>query len=386
MLQKNSLITYEPPEVEETGSVADAAMYALRLTAGILHRQWLLVLATTALALFGAIIYLAMTPAVFSAQAILIIDAKKEPSFQQQANQFEMPIDTAVVSSQVEIIKSDNIAAAVIKKLNLLNSPEFGGDQNSAPGAPGAEENKATALRRQMNAVRGLVGRMAVNRVGLTYIIEIVYRSLDPDRAAQIANAVADAYITDQLSAKYEAARRAAVWLQDRITELHDQVATAETAVVDFKKAHNLVSTGGPESRLIGQQQVSELNTQLVTARTATAEAKARLDRITDILNSKSVGATVADTLKSDVVSNLRKQYFDLSLREADWSSRYGKDHLAAAGLRKQMQDIQNAIFQEVQRLAETYKSDYERATQREQGVKDELSSAVAQSQKSDSG
>jgi len=386
MLQKNSLVTsYEPSESEESGSVADAAMDLLRLTGGVLRRQWILILAVTVVFLTIAIIYLMITPPVFSARAILIIDAKKEPSFQQQSNQYEAPVDTAVVSSQVEILKSDNIASAVIKKLNLLNSPEFGGDRNDSVNT---EEDKKKALRRQVGAVNGLVSRLTINRVGLTYIIEIIYRSLDPDRAAQIANAVADAYITDQLNAKYEAARRAAIWLQDRITELHDQVAAAETAVVDYQKKHNLVNTsgsGGPNSRLIGQQKVSELNSQLVLLGTATAEANARFDRITEVLKSGSVNATVSDTLKSDIVSKLRSQYFDLAFREADWSSRYGKEHLAAVALRKQMQDIRDAIFDEVKRLAETYKSDLEISRQREEDVKKDLAKAITESQSSDS-
>jgi succinoglycan biosynthesis transport protein ExoP len=389
MLQKNSLMTpYERSEDDESRSVADSTMDVVRLARGIFRRQWILILGTTASFLAIAILYLIVTPPVFSARAIMIIDAKKEPSFQQQTAQYEAPVDSSVVSSQVEILKSDNIASEVIKKLNLTKSPEFGGDQSGSVDASPAmitEEGKKAAFRREINAVRGLVGRLTVNRVGLTYIIEIMYRSLDPDRAAQIANTVADAYITDQLNAKYEAARRAALWLQDRINELHDQVAAAETAVVDFKKQHNLVNIGGPDNRLIGQQQIMELNTQLVASRAATAEAKARLDRINDILNSGSVNATVTDTLKSDVVSKLRSQYFDLSLREADWSSRYGKEHLAAVNLRKQMQDIRDAIFEEVKRLGETYKSDLEIATQREEGLKNELSRTVAQSQTSDS-
>jgi succinoglycan biosynthesis transport protein ExoP len=389
MLQKSSQATpYEPSESDDSRPVADAAMDVVRSTGGLLQRQWILILGTTAVFLTIAVIYLIVTPPVFSARAIMIIDAKKEPSFQQQSAQSEAPVDTSFVSSQVEILKSDNIASAVIKKLNLTNSPEFGGDRSGSVNASPstiAEEDKKVALRREANAVGGLVGRLTVNRVGLTYIIEIIYRSLDPDRAAQIANTVADTYITDQLNAKYEAARRAAVWLQDRINELHDQVAAAETAVVDFKKKHNLVNIGGPGDRLIGQQQISELNTNLVASRAAAAEAKARLDRINEVLNSGSVNATVTDTLKSDVVSRLRSQYFDLALREADWSSRYGKDHLAAVNLRKQMQDIRDAIFEEVKRLAETYKSDLEIATQREEGIRNELSRTVAQSQTSDS-
>jgi polysaccharide biosynthesis transport protein len=385
MLQKNSLgSSYDPSEGAESAAVAQAAISA----AGVLRRQWILILAALAICFIVVAIYLIITPPVFEAQAILIIDAKKEPSFQQQAVQSDAPVDAAVVSSQVEIIKSRSIADAVIKKLNLLNGPEFGGDRIGSPSSSVTEEEKKTSLRREMNAVRSLVDRLTVIRVGPTYIIEINYRSLDPDRAAQIANAVADAYITDQLNAKYEAARRAAVWLQDRINELHDQVATAETAVVDYQKKNNIVSTsiaGGPNSRLLGQQKITELNSQLGVLRAATAEANARLDRINEVLKSGTVNATVSDSLKSDIVSKLRSQYFDLAFREADWSSRYGKDHLAAVGLRRQMQDIRDGIFDEVKRLAESYKSDLQIAKQREDDVKKDLSKAIADNQNSDS-
>jgi len=93
--------------------------------------------------------------------------------------------------------------------------------------------------------VRAFQDRFSVKRIGLSYVIDIGFRSLDPERAAQIVNAVADAYIVDQLEAKYQASRRAGVWLQDRISELRQQVTTAERAVVDFKKNNNIVFTGG---------------------------------------------------------------------------------------------------------------------------------------------
>ena len=88
--------------------------------------------------------------------------------------------------------------------------------------------------------------RLSIKRVGLSYVIEIAFRSLQPERAAQIANAVADAYIVDQLEAKYQATKRASVWLQDRIRELRDQASAAERAVVEFKTKNNIVTTGGP--------------------------------------------------------------------------------------------------------------------------------------------
>ena len=117
------------------------------------------------------------------------------------------------------------------------------------------------------------------------------------------------------------------------------------------------------------------------------AEAKARLDRISSVLKADSAGAidgTVADTLKSEVVSKLRSQYLDLAAREADWSARYGQNHLAVVNLRNQMREIRRAIVDELGRIAESYKSDYEIAKQQEDGIRKELAQAVSQTQATD--
>jgi len=373
MLQKNKPAESAVNNVDfvtATEPLTDALWHAVE----IFRRQILLIASVSTIVLACAIIFLIVVTPEYTAHALLIIDAKNAQ--QKQASNSDLPpIDTGFIDSQVEILRSDNIASAVIKKLKLLEDPK-------PAEQPGSVADQETNLRRERSAIRSFGQRLTVKRVGLTYIIQISYRSRNADRAAQIANAVTDAYINNQLNSKYDADRRASVWLQERIIELHNQFASAESAVVNFKAKNNIVNT--TDNRLLGQQQVSELNTQLVIASAATTEAKARFDRINEILQSGSVNAIVTDTLKSDLVSKLRSQYFELAFKEADWSSRYGTEHLAAVSLRKQMQEIRNAIFDEVKRLAETYKSDLEIATQRQDGLKRDLQLAVSQSQTSD--
>ena len=126
----------------------------------------------------------------------------------------------------------------------------------------------------------------------------------------------------------------------------------------------------------------------MIIARAQSAEARARLDRIETVLNTDSqdaaVDATVADSLRNEVVNNLRSQYLTLARREADWTPRYGANHLAVVNVRNQMREIQNSIRNELQRIAETYKSDYQIAQQREEGVQKELSQAISRSQQTD--
>ncbi|MBR2118637.1 MAG: exopolysaccharide biosynthesis protein [Afipia sp.] len=352
---------------------------------GFIRRQYPIVLATLAAALLVGACYLLIMRSTYTAQSTLIIDTRKIQAFQSQSLFNEVPIDSPAVESQVEIIKSDNIARSVIRDLHLANEPEFSRYGGGFIGnllyylydifEPGDSSSEYEVNRR---ALREFSNNLNAKRVGVTYVIEVSYRSASPDRAAQIANAVAEAYIVDQLDAKYQSARRAGNWLSDRIQELRQQATTADRSIVEFKSKNNIVDAGG---RSVSEQQVAELNSQILAARTQTAEARARLDRIDQIMRSDVREATVTDTLRSDVVSKLRSQYLDISNREADLSAKYGPNHQAAVNLRNQMFEIGRSITAELGRLAETYKSDYEIAKQREDDVQRSLDEAVSKSQ-----
>jgi succinoglycan biosynthesis transport protein ExoP len=216
----------------------------------------------------------------------------------------------------------------------------------------------------------------------LTYVLEISFRSPDREKAMRLANAVADVYINDQLNVKYEAARRASVWLQGRIGELRSQSNIAARAVEEYKEKNNIVEAGGGHG-LLSDLQLQELNSQMISATAATAEAKARLDRVDQVLKSPTPGealGTVSDTLHDDVITRLRQRYLDDREHVATWTPLYGPNHLAVIRLRNDMIELQNSIVDELQRIAQTYKSDYEIAKAREDSLKASLTKQVQES------
>ena len=382
----------------------------LALVVGFIRRQYLVIGLVALLGIVLGVVYLINTPPSYTAKADLIIDSRKVNLLpvQQQAIMGDFPLDDAAVDSQIEVLKSENVALSVIKNLHLMQDPEFNASSGGLMGAivgfifnpigpivdlisnPTGSREPTSEFELTRQAVGALKAGLSVKRVGFSYVIEIGYRAGQPELAARIANAVADAYILDQMEAKYQATQRASSWLQDRIRELREQASVAERAVVEFKTKNNIVSTGGGEKggRLISEQQVAELSSQLVIARAQSAEARARLDRIETVLNTNSqnatVDATVADSLRNEIVNNLRSKYLELARREADWTTRYGANHLAVVNVRNQMREIQNSMRNELQRIAETYKSDYQIAKQREEGVQKELSQAISRSQQTD--
>jgi len=385
-------VTKSNPLVTEGDAVSDEELGSpaelLASFISFVRRQYPIILGVVALTICLSVAYLLTTPPSFTAQATMIIDTRKVQLFQQQSMQGDTTVNNGMAESQVEILKSESVSAAVIKELHLTDDPEFVGSGGGFLGAlirfvsgGFAAEPAKSEFEVARRAAEAFAERLTVRRIGVTYLIQISFRSRDPDRAAQIANAVAEAYIVDQLEAKYQATRRASVWLQDRIKELRDQASAAERAVVEFKEKNNIVNTGGSNGRLVSEQQLSEINSQLTVARAQVSEARARLTRIDSILHSDAPEGTVADTLNSSVISKLRSQYLDLANREADWSARYGSSHLAAVNLRNQMRGIRSSILDELRRIAETYRSDYEIAKQREADLQKRLDDAVRESQ-----
>jgi len=367
----------------------------LDISTGFLQRQYPVIVFTLLVMMALAAIYVLSAQPKYTAQAKLLIDTRKVQLFQQQSVLGDIPPDPASVDSQVEILQSENVARAVIKELHLTEDPEFMSPRvdlvSAIKGIPSAimasisslfasSEGQPSEYDPTQAAIARLHSDLTIGRVGLTYVISINFRAPDPKRAAQIANAVADAYIVDQLEAKYQATRRAGVWMQDRMRELREQATSAERAVVGFKTKNNIVDAGG---RLMNDQQLAELNSSLVQGRAQTAEAKAKLERIEEVLRMgvEVPDATVADTLKNEVINKLRSQYLDFSRREAEFSVKYGSGHLAVVSLRTQMREIRKVIVDELRRIAQTYRSDYEIAKAREESLTKSLAEIVSVSQ-----
>lgn len=370
-------------ERELGGGWRSSPAETLRGVLRFLRRQGRVIVFTTASGVTLAGGCLLVTPPSYTSSVLMVVDPKRVQMFQpQQETTGETPIDSTAVDSQVEILRSENVLVPVIRELNLAREPEFA-EKGLIEAASAlwsvfsVRENGAdfALSRRTLHMVED---RLIVRRIGQTHVIEASFRARSPELAAKVANAVADAYVEDQLQAKYDAARRASGWLQERIAQLQYQATAAEQAVFDFKSKHDIVDAGG---RLMSEQELAELNSQLGIARAQVSEARAKLDRIQAIINNGNgapVVALVADTLKSEVVTKLRSQFIELAIREADWAHRYGPMHLAVVRLRDQMSGIRKSAIEELSRLAETYKSDYDIAKAKEEGIEREIRLAVA--------
>jgi succinoglycan biosynthesis transport protein ExoP len=388
MLSRNAASGHS--DASETSAAISVSDLIEHLT-GLARRQYQILLIGPAVAIAIGLIYLLVTPAQYTATTTLLIDGSALRVLQNQSQPTgDIPLDTLQVGSQVEILASRKIALAVIKELNLADDPRFIEKGSGITSLFWRSSFDASSKEdREQRALDELLARRGISRGERTYALYISYTSRNPELAAEIANAIAEAYIDDQLGAKYQTISRASAWLQDRINELKSKVASADRLVLEFKEKNKIVDLGGAggttapgaSSRLIGEQQLFELSSQLATARGATGEAKARLERIEQVRKMDVGEAAVADILKNEVIMRLRNQYLDLSAREANLSGRYGSDHAAAINVRDQMEELRRNIGGELRRIAASYQSDYEIATKREENLERALAGLVSEGQ-----
>ena len=198
--------------------------------------------------------------------------------------------------------------------------------------------------------------------------------SQDPAKAARLANAVANAYINDQVRATGDTTRDATAALQSRIEDLRKRVETTESAVEAFRTQAGLI---GSPNLLVTEQQLQQTNDKLILARSQTALAKARYDQVSGL--SARAGAAVlaaqSDALKSPVIANLRASLSRVERREAIAQQSLRPGHPEYANVLVEKRALLAQIEEELARIKANARSELELAQSNEGALAGELKS-----------
>ncbi len=232
-----------------------------------------------------------------------------------------------------------------VQQLNPLHW--FAGRGDKEPASDGD-----TPARRAI--VHRLLAGLSVSPVGLSTAINVSFISRDPNRSALIANGIADAYVEDQLEAKFDANQKATQWLSRRIQDLSNQAEAADAAVQSYKASHHINTPVNGIS--VVDQQIRDVNTQLVVAKADLAEKQANYNSLL-ALQSAGKAANAAQVLSSPLIATLRAQETDLNRQLADLSSRYLPGHPKILDLQAQKENLESKINEEVQRVVESIRN-----------------------------
>lgn len=183
--------------------------------------------------LAAAAAFLVIAPKKYIATAVLLTETRQMPEQDDSSSSSgDSTVDSTVVESQIEAVRSASLALRVIDELGLADDPEFGKPKptllSRLIGMIHVKSDKSRKADPREIALNSLLAKVKIDRVGRSYVAEIDATSIDADKAARIANAIADGYIEDQLSARQDSQLRANKWMEDRLADLRDQSVRAD--------------------------------------------------------------------------------------------------------------------------------------------------------------
>ena len=259
--------------------------------------------------------------------------------------------DSAAIASIAEIATSDGALGPLVIAENLGADPEFAG-RSSNPG------DIVAALRK---AIR-------VTRRGLTYVIEIAATAKEADKAARLANMVAQDIVDRQSATRINATESASGALSGRLADLRAAALASERAVSDYRMSHGLLDVG-PDST-VGQRRLASLTQQAATTRGRLEEAKAKYDELKR-LKPQDFGAGNAP--RSDLLATLRNQLSEERRQAAELTRIYGERHPRVQASQDRLAEIENQIRVETGRLVDQARAEIESLTKQTAALESDI-------------
>jgi capsular exopolysaccharide synthesis family protein len=203
-------------------------------------RYYATIALTTLAGVVLALAYVLTATPLYTARTQIIIDPSLPQALRENGSGSLFAIDNAQVESQLEVLRSEKIANAVIDALQLETDPQFNAD--GGPSLWGRfmalfsdDTGQVDPFILRRATLYRLQAGLSVRRIGLSYAIDIQFRSQSPELSAKIANATAQAYVDEQIAARAQAARQGGQWLEQRIDQLRQQMNKAALEAQKFR-------------------------------------------------------------------------------------------------------------------------------------------------------
>ena len=350
------------------------------------RRKWLIVLMLVALNVLAAVV-IGRLPPRYTATASVMIGQREEQVVDLKAVIAGLSGASDVIEDEIQMLRSRRVARTVVEDLDLERDPAF----NPALAPPGAlararrwmDGTLATLLQRLPAPMRSLLPRvvpdvatassvaadplavpidnflqhLSVSPVGHSRVISVAFESANPVLSAKAANAVADAYINDQLKSKLDATEHAHQWLSERVAEMRNQVISADQAVESYRRSINL--TQGRTAPLLAEQ-ISELSDRLVQAKVDEATAESRL-----VASSAMSTDGLPEVQGSAVMQGLRSQQSEMLAQATELARTHGDRYPRLAALRAGIAEIDGRIRRETGSIAGELRADSHAAADR---------------------
>ena len=330
---------------------------------------------------------------IFQAQARLLIEDERStaiPGLQSDQNTyFEDP--EPYYQTQYKILKGRDLTRRVVRKLHLDTVPEFNGTKPAPPtpismlgdltsrlmgyvtksspaSAPEAPKVDETADESAM--VGAFVGRVNVDPVRGSHLVDVTFQAEDPKFAADAANTLIDEYVSENLAIKLRSTQSMLDWLDNELATQQKRVEESEKALAEYREKENALSLDDKQNIVLSR--LNQLNDAATRARTARVQKESLYNQVKAIASGTAPDAIPIIGLNPSVQA-AKSKLNDLQREKVKLLERYQDKHPQVINVNAGLQDAQRQVDLEIARAVQSVRNEYETAVLEEQTLSKNL-------------
>jgi capsular exopolysaccharide synthesis family protein len=368
-------------------------------------RRWIAVPVFLLVFVVGALNALRQVP-VYQSRAQLLIekDAPNVATLDQMFQSQDGWSNDEFYQTQYRILQSRSLAKRTIDQMKLWDVPRLGNGPvpkgslsftglfrsglfgviglvkkpfvdspqpvvNTAAAAP-AEGGETAA---QSGRIDEFLGGLSIVPVRNSRIVEIRYASTDPVFAAEAANALAKAYIQQNMEFKFNTSKEAADWLSDQLAQQRKAVEASEAALQAFKEKNGTVSVADSASNIVVAR-LTDLNAALTKAKTDRINKEALYNQLKAAQSAGTIDSLPV-ILSNDFIQKLRSDLSDLQRQQAQLAERYGPRHAEMIKIRTAIESADAKLKLEISKVVDSVQNEYQAAQAEERSLQAALDS-----------
>jgi polysaccharide biosynthesis transport protein len=338
----------------------------------------------------------------FRAQGRLLIENERStqiPGIGAPEEYYEDP--EPYYQTQYKILKGRDLTKRVVAKLSLGDVPEFNGTMNP-PATPVSlmldlrrrflallwrqeapavsEAPKPSATLDESALVTAFIGRVNVEPVRGSRLVDVSFDSMDPKFAAKAANTLIEEYVSQNLQVKLQTSENMLSWLEKELANQQGKVEQSERALAEYRDKQNALSLDDKQNIVLSR--LNQLNDAVTRAKMTRVQKETQYSQIKALLPSVGLDTVPVDSVplvaQNAQIQSLKGKLIDLQHQKVQLSERYGEKHPALLNVVAQIQDTQRQLNLEVTKALQSVKNDYDTAVLEERTLSQNLEAAKA--------
>jgi polysaccharide biosynthesis transport protein len=351
-------------DVESYSARGDS--WDLRSLLSTLYRRRWWVIGVAACAIAAAVVYLLTATPVYEARVKLLIDSQSPNvvSFKGVIEDNTEKLD--YYETQLGILRSRTLARKTLDRLNLWNHPDLSEKKAGrlsrllSPVLSKLKPGWSDATRRDETAAQSRTIDAFLKRLTISYradnrLVDVGFESTDRHLAADVANALAHAYIEQNLDIKLHASKEASDWLNARLAEQRTQVRASEMTLQQYREQNADVSLS--EQQNVITQRLAELSTAATRAKTERIDTEALYQQLEALRNNPSGTNALPLMLNNPLIQNLKTELGSLQREEATLSEQLGDRHPDLIRVKASIRRVEGQLQAEVSKVADSVRT-----------------------------